>query len=162
MSSDSHGWSPPMDDAEPLDRRALLTNGLMMLGLLASYGTAMGFGARYLFPTDRSRRQRLLVGLRTDMPQGTAVPFRTPQGQTINVVHGPTGFLALSDVCPHLGCKVHWDSNNAEFICPCHDGHFDADGNPTAGPPADMGVGLGRFDVVEDGDLVFLELEVVS
>jgi cytochrome b6-f complex iron-sulfur subunit len=162
MSSDSHGWSPPMDGPEPMDRRTLLTNGLMLLGLGVSYATAFGFGARYLFPTDRSVRQRLLVGLRTDMPQGTAVPFRTPRGQTINVVHGPDGFLALSDVCPHLGCKVHWDSGNAEFICPCHDGHFDADGNPTSGPPADMGVGLGRFDVVEDGDLIFLELEVVT
>jgi len=145
-----------------MDRRSLLTNGLMMLGLAVSYTTAFGFGARYLIPTDRTRVQRLLVGLRGEMPPGSATPFETPAGQTINVVHSATGFLALSDVCPHLGCKVHWDANNSEFICPCHDGVFDAEGNPTKGPPKDMDAGLSRFDVVEDGDLIFLDLRVTT
>ena len=156
----AHDWT--FDDAEKPSRRMLLTNGLMMVGLAVSYTTAFGFGARYLIPTDRSRRQRLLVGLRSEMPPGSATAFATPSGQTINVVHSPTGFLALSDVCPHLGCKVHWESTGGEFVCPCHDGHFDADGNPVSGPPADMGAGLSRFDVVEDGDLVFLDLEVTT
>lgn len=154
----------PWDDSEGggLDRRSLLTNGLMLLGLSVSYATALGFGVRYLFPTDRSIVQRLLVGLRSEMPPGSATGFTTPAGQTINVVHSPTGFLALSDVCPHLGCKVHWDANGSEFVCPCHDGHFDAEGNPVSGPPKDMDAGLSQFDVVEDGDLIFLDLKVTT
>ncbi len=157
MTTSPHGSGPP---GEPSDRRTFLTNGLMLAGLTVSYGLAGAYGLRYLFPTDRSYRQRLLVGLKPQMPPGSATPFTTPEGQTINVIHGPRGFLALSDVCPHLGCKVHWESGDGEFVCPCHDGHFDAEGNPVSGPPADMDAPLSRFDVIEDGDLVYLDLRV--
>ena len=160
MANDPTDWS--FEEAEEPSRRIFLTNAVMFAGLAVSYTTALGFGARYLFPTKRTREQRLLVGQRSQMPPGSATPFRTPQGQTINVVHSPTGFLALSDVCPHLGCKVHWDANGSEFVCPCHDGHFDAEGNPVSGPPKDMEAGLSRFEVVEDGDLVYLDLKVTT
>ena len=160
MSSHPHDDYGPPDELS--DRRTFLTNGLMLAGLTVSYGVAGVFGARYLFPTDRSYRQRLLVGLKPDMPPGSATPFITPEGQTVNVVHSSRGLLALSDVCPHLGCKVHWESNAGEFVCPCHNGHFDAEGNPVSGPPADMQAPLSRFDVVEDGDLVYLDLRVTG
>ena len=160
MREDKPGTLPTM--AQEPDRRSFLTNGLMIAGLTVSYGLAGAFGLRYLIPTDRSYQQRLLVGLKPQMPPGSATPFTTPEGQTINVIHGPRGFLALSDVCPHLGCKVHWESAKGEFLCPCHDGHFDAEGNPVSGPPADMGAALAQFDVVEDGDLVYLDLRVAK
>lgn len=28
--------------------------------------------------------------------------------------------LALSAVCPHLGCAVGYDANAKSFLCPCH------------------------------------------
>ncbi len=155
-----HPKMPRLQD-EP-DRRTFLFNGVMVAGLAVSYATALGFGARYLFPANRERSQKLLVGLRAEMPPGSATPFTTPSGQTVNIVHGSQGFKALSDVCPHLGCKVYWDSVGSEFVCPCHNGHFDADGAPVSGPPADMGAGLSTFDIVEDGDLIFLDLKVTT
>jgi len=46
---------------------------------------------------------------------------------------------ALSAVCPHLGCAVGWDGKN--FICPCHDSRFTADGDAIAGTgPAKRGL----------------------
>lgn len=44
----------------------------------------------------------------------------------------PDKLVALSAVCPHLGCAIGWDKNN--FICPCHDSKFDPDGKVLGGP----------------------------
>lgn len=41
----------------------------------------------------------------------------------------------LSPICPHLGCPVNWHPDVREFICPCHGGTFDANGQHIAGPP---------------------------
>jgi Rieske Fe-S protein len=41
----------------------------------------------------------------------------------------------LSSLCPHLGCPVNWQPDQAQFFCPCHGGVFDATGRPVAGPP---------------------------
>lgn len=42
--------------------------------------------------------------------------------------------LALSAVCPHLGCAVGWDAAAKNFLCPCHDSRFEADGPRMTGP----------------------------
>lgn len=42
---------------------------------------------------------------------------------------------AFSPVCTHLGCLVKWDNISKEFICACHGGKYDIDGNVIAGPP---------------------------
>lgn len=144
----------------PEERRAFFSNIFMGAGLVTSHLLAAGLGLVYLYPRQVDRRQRLFVGLRSEMPPGSAHSYEAPGGRTVNVVHGQQGFVALSDVCPHLGCRVHWEPSRAEFVCPCHDGHFAADGSPVSGPPKEMGSGLPRYDVVVDGEMVFLEMEV--
>jgi Rieske Fe-S protein len=42
----------------------------------------------------------------------------------------------LSAVCPHEGCTVVWRADAKEFLCPCHDSHFNATGARTSGPAA--------------------------
>lgn len=46
-----------------------------------------------------------------------------------------SGLTAFSPSCTHLGCLVKWDNIRKEFICVCHGGRFDVDGNVIAGPP---------------------------
>jgi Rieske Fe-S protein len=41
----------------------------------------------------------------------------------------------LSNICTHLGCRVRWHPDIQEYVSPCHDGHFDIEGNVTKGPP---------------------------
>ncbi|MCP4603668.1 MAG: Rieske (2Fe-2S) protein [Proteobacteria bacterium] len=142
------------------DRRTFLANTFMGTGLVASHLFAAGLAVRYLYPTKKDNKQRLFVGTVSEIPPGSAFSYDGPGGRTVNIVRGAKGFIALSDVCPHLGCRVHWESTTEEFVCPCHDGHFDASGAPVSGPPAEMGSGLPQYDVIIDGDMVFLEMSI--
>jgi Rieske Fe-S protein len=41
----------------------------------------------------------------------------------------------LSSTCPHLGCPINWHPDQAQFVCPCHGGMFNREGERTGGPP---------------------------
>jgi succinate dehydrogenase / fumarate reductase iron-sulfur subunit len=43
--------------------------------------------------------------------------------------------VAYSATCTHLGCTVHWDEQKGLFVCACHGGMFDINGDVKAGPP---------------------------
>lgn len=143
-------------------RRGLLGTVFMGIGLVVSHAVALGFAARFLYPVSKKRVQKMFVGHKSRMPQGSAHAFKTPAGQSINIVHGRDGFIALSDICPHLGCRVYWDGVKSEFICPCHNGHFASDGTPISGPPKDMNAPLPTFEVEVEGDSVYLNVPVLS
>lgn len=58
-------------------------------------------------------------------------------------------FTIISNTCVHLGCPVQ--ESGGSFVCPCHGGAYDSDGQVTGGPPVRP---LDRFDWrVKDGDL---------
>jgi len=44
-------------------------------------------------------------------------------------------FRALSAVCTHLGCVVHWNAEQQQIQCPCHAGTFTPEGAVVSGPP---------------------------
>ena len=46
-----------------------------------------------------------------------------------------TQVTALDSTCTHLGCRVSWDAQAEELVCPCHGGRYDRTGRVTAGPP---------------------------
>ena len=41
----------------------------------------------------------------------------------------------FSAICSHLGCLVNYHKEKREFICPCHGGRYDLNGQNIAGPP---------------------------
>jgi Rieske Fe-S protein len=45
------------------------------------------------------------------------------------------GPAARSLLCTHFGCPLGWDQARQRYVCPCHGGEFDDDGQPVAGPP---------------------------
>lgn len=55
---------------------------------------------------------------------GVVAAYRPPDGQV----------MAVSAVCTHLGCKVHWNSTEASWDCPCHGSRFRPDGSVIEGP----------------------------
>ena len=42
--------------------------------------------------------------------------------------------VALSAICPHLGCGIGWEPITRNFLCPCHDSRFSPDGTKLTGP----------------------------
>lgn len=44
-------------------------------------------------------------------------------------------YIALSNICTHLGCRVRWIAEREQFLSPCHNGVFDKYGYVVSGPP---------------------------
>lgn len=64
--------------------------------------------------------------------------------------------VAMSSVCPHLGCAIDYDGENRKFVCPCHDSFFSLDGAVETGPSPRA---MDTLDVKAEGDLVALRYE---
>jgi menaquinol-cytochrome c reductase iron-sulfur subunit len=62
-------------------------------------------------------------------------------------------YIAMSNICTHLGCRVRWISEQQKFFCPCHNGVFDKSGNVLSGPPPRP---LDRFESKVDGGVLFI------
>lgn len=152
-------------DGDSPDRRDFLSRlsaTAMAGGLLAGYGTAAVMAGKFLYPAaDDSVGWRFVARL-ADLKLGEAMNFVTPSGAKVVVARQSEGdlaehFVALSSVCPHLGCQVHWEAHNDRFFCPCHNGVFDRNGTAVDGPPKQANQVLKRFPLkVEDG-LLFIE-----
>jgi Rieske Fe-S protein len=69
------------------------------------------------------------LGPATDYPPGSRIPIQ--QANAI-LFHTGSGFQALSLACTHLGCSVNLSGQG--FACPCHNSHYDLNGNVTQGP----------------------------
>lgn len=56
-------------------------------------------------------------------------------GRAVEVVRTVEGVTARSLLCTHLGCTVRWIEEEKIYLCPCHEGRFDREGQPIYGPP---------------------------
>jgi len=130
----------------------------MALGMLVAYGTAAFFALRYLSPRRRARTWRVYAGGVRDVPPGGSKTYTAPDGRKVVITNTGEGFVALSDVCPHLGCKVHWEEARRQFLCPCHNGAFDAHGIAVAGPPARAGQRLARYEIEPSDEALYITL----
>jgi cytochrome b6-f complex iron-sulfur subunit len=59
------------------------------------------------------------------------------------------GFVALSQKCPHLGCRVPWCLSSQWFECPCHGSKYNRVGEKKGGPAPR---GMDRWPVEVDGN----------
>jgi nitrite reductase/ring-hydroxylating ferredoxin subunit len=142
--------------------------GLAMTGgLVAAYGMFGTMLGRFVYPAARPSRGWLFVCTVESLAPGEALDFTAPTGAKIVVARQGKGetaedFLALSSVCPHLGCRVHWEGQNDRFFCPCHNGAFDKSGAPIAGPPKSANQSLTRFPLKVERGLLYLEAPLTS
>ena len=63
-------------------------------------------------------------------------------------------YIAMSNICTHLGCRVRWIDDTQEFFCPCHNGVFDKQGLVVSGPPPRP---LDRYEVKIEADQIFIK-----
>lgn len=141
-------------------RRSFLARLVMMIGLGSVTASVGGIAARYLYPLKAIRlRRRVFLAPASDVPTGRGKPYRLPDGGTALVTDTGAEVVALSDVCPHLGCRVHYEGAQGKFLCPCHGGVFEKDGTAIAGPPAEEGKNLKRYTITRVGQNLFIDIE---
>lgn len=154
-----------MPTSPHLDRRQFVNVVLAFLGSIM--GAIIGLPAiGYLIsPAARVQKKEAWIplGPLENYPIGTPTLFNF----TRTKVHGwektvssygayvvrfsPEHLKVFSNMCTHLSCRVNWKEDLKEYVCPCHDGHFDAEGRVTAGPPPEP---LHEYEVkIEDGNL---------
>lgn len=148
------------NEREGPTRRHVLASVLMWGGVALGYGIGAVHFLRYLVPLGEKKGLReLFVGPVDQLAVGQSRQVKAPGGETYLMARTEDGFRVLSNVCPHLGCRVHWKPESQEFLCPCHMGIFDAEGNSVSGPPAEANQRLRRLDTIVRGNSVFVLIE---
>jgi len=142
---------------------SVLSSIAMALGLTTGYGAFAAFAARFLFPSKGSETSQMFVTTVSSVDLGQTVAYQAPGGQSITVARlrengDADDFVALSGICPHLGCQVHWEPHKDRFFCPCHNGAFNPEGAPTEGPPKDAGQSLSRYPLSIENGMLFIEV----
>ncbi|MFQ5962786.1 MAG: ubiquinol-cytochrome c reductase iron-sulfur subunit [Candidatus Scalinduaceae bacterium] len=71
------------------------------------------------------------VGIPSDF---AANMVATLKSRKIFIIRDGNSFKAISTVCQHLGCAVHWSKEKNVFECPCHGSKYYRNGVNFAGP----------------------------
>lgn len=157
-----------MSAEEQVDRRQFLSTLTWAIGALLGAGLGIPAVAYIIGPAlQREDTQEWVpLGPTAKVELGTPTLFRTDierrAGWITNVdelsvyllTEDGRDFVAMSNVCTHLGCRVRWIADQSQFFCPCHNGVFAKDGSVVSGPPPRP---LDRFETkVEEGQVFIL------
>lgn len=128
------GGAPGDGGREP-SRRDVLDLTLGWGAIVWATGVAVPAGM-YLWPARAQGPTKRFLDVDVEhLDPGTATVVQAG-GKPILVLHLPGGeYRALSAICTHLGCIVHWDAAAGHIQCPCHAGLFAPDGSVIGGPP---------------------------
>ncbi|MEZ6096809.1 MAG: Rieske (2Fe-2S) protein [Pirellulaceae bacterium] len=146
-----------------LPRRTFIgTAGTLAMGcgVAAGYGTFGYCALRFLQPGEATENLGWqFVTHLNDLTDKNSYSYETSSGIKLVLARQPDsaiGFIALSSVCPHLGCQVFWEPANSRFFCPCHNGAFDSSGKATEGPPKAAKQSLKQYGLKVENDLVYV------
>jgi cytochrome b6-f complex iron-sulfur subunit len=164
--------SPGADSDSTESRRTFFStcgNLAMVGGLAASYGTLGVCAIRFLTPNPNDENlDWQFVATLESLEGQNSYEYIASSGVKIVIARAAeaaeSGFLALSSVCPHLGCQVFWEAAKDRFFCPCHNGTFDSGGKATGGPPADANQSLTQYPtkIHNEALYVYAPLETVT
>lgn len=142
--------SKPEDEptSGELSRRRLFGWLVGIIGSGVAIGIVAPTAAFVLSPLWKKKAAERWVPLlkESDLAEGEmrAVVFKTKAEdgymtttQDVSVyLHRKNGAVeAIDPTCPHLGCHVRFNQDRNQFVCPCHGGVFDENGNRVSGPP---------------------------
>ena len=72
----------------------------------------------------------------------------THEGQKFAISKDENGQLAaVTAICPHMGCVVHWNTDDKSWDCPCHGSRFHSTGQLIEGPAVN---GLDRYNLEQE------------
>ena len=86
-----------------------------------------------------------------DLPLNRRVRFLHGE-RAVEIARTENGVSARSLVCTHQGCNVRWVEDQQIYLCPCHEGKFNAEGQPIYGQPREplreLGVTVTETEVI--------------
>jgi menaquinol-cytochrome c reductase iron-sulfur subunit len=156
-----------MSEPKQLSRRNFMQSAIWGMGGVIGLGFGVPAVAYVVGPSLKNQQAEtwMRLGPTSKVEIGTPTLFSfTLQAQTgwitsnqeisvyILSTDGRT-YVAMSNICTHLGCHIRWISEQNEFFCPCHNGVFDISGNVIGGPPPRP---LDRYDVKVEDDQLFV------
>ncbi len=118
-----------------MKRRRFLQIILAFLGSITFFSFAYSL-VKFLasIPAARAGDKKLVIS-KSDIPSGEARNIIFGNIPAVIINRPEKGFIAFSRVCTHLGCLVDYNERKQLFLCPCHAGVFDIEGNVVSGPP---------------------------
>lgn len=140
-----------------MERRSFLV--WIATGVLAVGGLFMGATVvQALMPPGRSidgktKVGKVSVGKVADLKVDTPVAVEYGDDALFLVKKSDTKVEVLSQACPHVGCKLHFNETSKEFDCPCHASSFSLDGVRLGGPAPRNMYGA-TFELVNDEIIV--------
>jgi len=134
-----------------LSRRTLLRNGWKFGGsLLAVAGGWTVFESLRPLATGSSTGV-MKVGNASDYAKDTSTYI--PAGR-MYITNAGGEIFALSQKCPHLGCRVPFCDSSGRFECACHGSVYDLAGEYLKGPAPR---GMDRFPVAAKGEALLVD-----
>jgi len=117
-----------------MNRRSFLKSLAFILGSTVAASLFYPI-ARFLSPQQNKTREGKVTVKKSDVPVGEGKEIVLGGIPAIVINAKGIGYMALSRVCTHLGCLVEFDKSTNTFVCPCHAGTFNIEGNVISGPP---------------------------
>lgn len=150
-----------------LSRRDFLSFGTWAIGGLITVGMAIPGVAYIIGPALQKTETEdwIRLGSASKVEIGTPTLFKTKVVRQTGWITNETelsiyvltdngrDFVAMSNICTHLGCRVRWISDQQQFFCPCHNAAFDKSGEVVDGPPPRP---LDRYEVKVEDDQIFV------
>ena len=129
-------------------RRDLLRSGWKLGSTLlaAAAGWTVFESLRPL--ANAAAKPKIKLGGTAKFAEGTST--YVPQGR-FYVTNAGGHLFALSQKCPHLGCRVPFCESSGRFECGCHGSVYDLGGEWIKGPAPR---GLDRFALTLEGDVL--------
>ena len=160
--------NPHVENPKPFKRRSFMKASLLFISGLISAIVAVPLFGFAIFPALKNKPKKFVVLGIVDLLKGSRhkkvnYTFQSKDGwvqvnkkRSVYITdEGNGSFVVFSRVCSHLNCLVRWEESKRQFLCPCHGGVFDEEGNVVAGPPPRA---LEKLPVkVEDGVLYVKE-----
>ena len=115
-----------------ITRRSFLSTAWKVgFGLMAAAGAVTSLGL--LKPQLAAGFAAIVRTIAPDkVPEAGVLEVPEARGYLVNV--GGDDVLALSETCPHLGCRVPFIDGTNRFECPCHGSKFTREGDYVEGP----------------------------
>jgi menaquinol-cytochrome c reductase iron-sulfur subunit len=156
-----------MSNKNNITRRNFMSMATWAIGGLIGLGMGIPAITYVLSPAKKNEASQdwISLGSATKVELNTPTLFKTTikkqtgwiiTDQEISIyilTENGRDFIAMSNICTHLGCRVRWISEEEQFFCPCHNGIFNKDGNVAGGPPPRP---LDRFEVKVEGDQLYI------